>query len=158
MQRIYYGAPGTGKSYEVDKIVENVDEDKVFRVTFYPEYTYSDFVGQIKPIKTNSGFEYDIVEGDFLKALKKSYENTNEDVFLIIEEVSRGKCAAIFGDIFQLLDRVKTGVYCGYSRYGINNQLISSRIPQLTSNKVKLPPRFHIIGTLNTSDQSVLDI
>ncbi len=158
MQRIYYGAPGTGKSFEVDKILKEVNDENIFRVTFYPEYSYSDFVGQIKPKKTDSGFEYDIVEGVFLKALKKAYEDTSVDVYLIIEEVSRGRTTAIFGDIFQLLDRVKTGLFKGFSRYSINNDLISSRIPQIPSDKVKLPPRFHILGTLNTSDQSVYPI
>lgn len=45
MQRIYYGAPGTGKSFEVDKILKEVNDENIFRVTFYPEYSYSDFVG-----------------------------------------------------------------------------------------------------------------
>ncbi len=155
MQKIYYGAPGTGKSYEIDKLLKNVSDDRLFRVTFYPEFTYSDFVGQIMPVKTSSGFDYNFVPGEFFNALKKAYENTNEDVYLIIEEISRGKAAAIFGDLFQLLDREKNGHEAGYSRYGINNDIISSRIPQLYNKKVKLPPCFHIIGTLNTSDQNV---
>lgn len=71
--------------------------------------------------------------------------------------MSRGDCAAIFGDIFQLLDRERTGVNSGYSKYFITNELIAKDIIPLRTNgnKVKLPPNFHILGTVNTSDQNV---
>lgn len=162
MQVIYYGAPGTGKSNTIDtEIVSNVPEGYVFRVTFYPDYSYSDFVGQLLPVVRSSenGGEnkitYDFVKGVFTKALEKAYEDTSRDVYLIIEEMSRGDCAAIFGDIFQLLDRKKDGVDRGYSKYFINNEMISKDIHALQGSQVKLPPKFHIYGTVNTSDQNV---
>lgn len=155
MQKIYYGAPGTGKSYSIEEQLSSVSEDRIFRVTFYPDYMYSDFIGQLIPVKKETGFEYDFVEGDFLKAIKKAYENLHEDVYVVIEELSRGKAPAIFGDTFQLLDRIKVGLNKGYSRYGITNQIISDRIPTLPSNKVKLPPNLHILATLNVCDQNV---
>ena len=161
MQVIYYGAPGTGKSHKIDtEKVKDVMTDYVFRVTIYPDFTYSDFVGQLLPVvKTKNGSEkeitYEFVKGVFTKALEKAYEDTSKDVYLIIEEMSRGDCAAIFGDIFQLLDREKEGVNKGYSRYFINNEMISKDIHALEGNRVKLPPKFHILGTVNTSDQNV---
>lgn len=163
MQVIYYGAPGTGKSYEIDnEIIKNVEKDRIFRVTFHPDYTYSDFVGQIMPKvlppcspEEHSIITYDFQKGIFTLALEKAYENTSKDVYLIIEEMSRGNCAAIFGDIFQLLDRESNGINKGYSRYFIDNELISKDIVTINDNKVKLPPNFHILGTVNTSDQNV---
>lgn len=165
MQTIYYGAPGTGKSHTIDSdIVSGVSDDRVFRVTFYPDFSYSDFIGQLLPKvipPTTAGgtstITYDFQKGVFTNALEKAYENTSKDVYLIIEEMSRGDCAAIFGDIFQLLDRESSGVNAGYSKYFITNEIISKDIIQLSSNgnKVKLPPNFHILGTVNTSDQNV---
>ncbi|GAA6428545.1 AAA family ATPase [Dielma fastidiosa] len=164
MQTIYYGAPGTGKSHTIDtEILGSVSADRVFRVTFYPEFTYNDFIGQLLPKvipSTVSGgastITYDFQKGMFTLALEKAYENTSNDVYLVIEEMSRGDCAAIFGDIFQLLDREKSGVNKGYSKYFIDNELIAKDILSLKpASKVKLPPNFHILGTVNTSDQNV---
>lgn len=163
MQVIYYGAPGTGKSNEIEtEIVAKVAPEYVFRVTFYPDYTYNDFIGQLLPkvIKGKTPGEastitYDFVKGVFTEALEKAYMDTSKDVYLIIEEMSRGDCAAIFGDIFQLLDRETEGSDKGYSKYFINNSLISKDIVALPKSRVKLPPKFHILGTVNTSDQNV---
>lgn len=167
MQIIYYGAPGTGKSHTIDvdpNIISADTDNRVFRVTFYPDFTYSDFIGQLLPKVIPSAtpggtstITYDFQKGVFTNALEKAYENTANDVYLIIEEMSRGDCAAIFGDIFQLLDRERTGVNAGYSKYFVTNELIAKDIiPLRTSgNKIKLPPNFHILGTVNTSDQNV---
>ncbi|NBH14097.1 hypothetical protein D3Z36_07850 [Lachnospiraceae bacterium] len=163
MQVIYFGAPGTGKSHTIDtEIIQGVNTDYVFRVTFYPDYTYNDFVGQLLP-KVIPGenpqepgmITYDFVKGIFTMALEKAYEDTSKDVYLIIEEMSRGDCAAVFGDIFQLLDREKEGLYAGYSKYFINNEMMAKDIIALPGTQVKLPPKFHILGTVNTSDQNV---
>lgn len=162
MQIIYYGAPGTGKSFSMDELIKTfgVGEDKVFRTTFHPEYTYNDFLGQLLPKvqKTATGetnISYEFAKGVFTRALEKAYEDTSKKVFLIIEEMSRGDCAAIFGDIFQLLDRESHGVDKGYSKYFINNDVIAKDIIAFTGDKVKLPPNFNIWGTVNTSDQNV---
>lgn len=161
MQTIYYGAPGTGKSYKIDtEVVGGVDDEYIFRVTFYPDFSYSDFVGQLLPsVKQGEDgtdtITYEFEKGVFTLALERAYENTAEDVYLIIEEMSRGNCAAIFGDIFQLLDRKKDGVNRGYSRYFINNKMMAKDIAALPGSKVRLPPNFHILGTVNTSDQNV---
>lgn len=163
MQVIYYGAPGTGKSYTIDNsIIVGVPDDYVFRVTFYPDYSYSDFIGQLLPVVLPSStpggsntITYSFEKGIFTRALEKAYEDLSKDVYLIIEEMSRGDCAAILGDLFQLLDRERVGINKGYSKYFINNALISKDIIALPGSQVKLPPNFHIFGTMNTSDQNV---
>lgn len=162
MQTIYYGAPGTGKSHQIDQyIIKNVPEEQIFRVTFYPDFSYGDFVGQLIPVvipSTTGGastITYNFEKGIFTMALERAYEDLNKDVYLIIEEMSRGDCAAIFGDIFQLLDRFNSGVNKGFSKYSIDNKMISKDIVAHIGSKVKLPPNFHILGTVNTSDQNV---
>lgn len=162
MQKIYYGAPGTGKSYAISKDLREMkipDED-IFRVTFHPEYTYCDFVGQILPTIKNNGenrgdISYDMVKGVFTLALEKAYQDTSKEVFLIVEEMSRGNCSAIFGDIFQLLDRETEGIDKGWSKYFINNSLIAKDIIYLKDDRIKLPANLSILGTVNTSDQNV---
>ena len=162
MQKIYYGAPGTGKSFTIDKMIEDqgITEEYIFRITFHPDFTYSDFTGQLLPTVIKSGpskgdITYNFAKGVFTQALEKAYEDTSKEVYLIVEEMSRGNCAAIFGDIFQLLDREKTGLDKGYSKYFINNELIAKDILAITDSRVKLPPNLNILGTVNTSDQNV---
>lgn len=158
MQKIYYGAPGTGKSYEILKYLKEkqISDEHIFRVTFHPEYTYSDFVGQILPtVKKNGEVSYDFAKGVFTLALEKAYQDTSKEVFLIIEEMSRGNCSAIFGDIFQLLDRDNVGTEKGWSKYFINNPIIAKDIIALTDDRIKLPANLSILGTVNTSDQNV---
>ena len=152
IQAIYYGAPGTGKSYKVkhEVIPSGV---KHYTVTFYSDYYYSDFVGGIRPTRTTSGIEYKFQPGPFAKALKDSFA---EPVYLVIEEINRGNAAAIFGDIFQLLDRKS-----GTSEYSITNHdlyeyLIEEGVTALPEvDKIYLPSNLNIVGTMNTADQNV---
>lgn len=162
MQTIYYGAPGTGKSHEIDHMLsgKGIPEEYIFRITFHPDFTYSDFVGQLLPTVIKSGpskgdITYAFSKGVFTRAIEKAYEDTSKEVYLILEEMSRGNCAAIFGDIFQLLDREKAGLDKGYSKYFINNEVIARDILALADDRVKLPPNLSILGTVNTSDQNV---
>ena len=151
-QLVYYGAPGTGKSYCVDKIIrKKVDETQIFRTTFYSEYSYEDFTGQLLPIVKKDIITYEFQPGVFTNALKRAYMDLAKPVYLIIEEMSRGNVASVFGDIFQLLDRNSIGV----SRYPIRNSIIANEIAQVDSDIIKLPSNFHIIGTVNISDQNV---
>lgn len=158
---IYYGVPGTGKSYEIDQILKDTEETNKFRVTFHPEYTYNDFVGQLLPITDDDGkIDYKFVEGPFTKALQQAYSNRNEMVYLVIEEMSRGNCAAIFGDLFQLLDRAEEsnfslGYKKGWSMYKVDNSAIASKIPEIIGDKIQIPANLTIFGTVNTSDQNV---
>jgi len=157
---IYYGVPGTGKSYEIDTLLENVKDENKFRITFHPEYTYNDFIGQLLPTIIKSGehkgdITYDFQEGPFTLALQKAYSTPAEAIYLIIEEMSRGNCAAIFGDIFQLLDRVKDGAEKDWSRYFVNNEMIAKNIEEVSGDRIKIPSNLYILGTVNTSDQNV---
>ena len=127
LQQIFYGAPGTGKSHKVKEVTETLPKSDVFRTTFHPDSDYSTFVGCYKPkmvkapIRDGSGHEitsacedekkriaYEYEPQAFLKAYVRAYE-TEDPVFLVIEEINRGNCAQIFGDMFQLLDRNENG-------------------------------------------------
>ena len=106
---ILFGAPGTGKSYVIDQAAKQYPH---CRVTFHPDYTYAQFVGAYKPVpsqQTASGITYGFVPGPFVNTLTESLENPNTPHILIIEEINRADPAAVFGDVFQLLDRNDEG-------------------------------------------------
>lgn len=155
---IFYGVPGTGKSYRVKKLIEenNIPDEDVFRATLHPEFSYSDFIGQILPdIDDEDKPTYKYQPGIFTKALERALK-VNDPVLLILEEMSRANVAAVFGDIFQLLDRNQSGK----SDYGIDNDLIYNHLDKeaqtnLDSEKIKIPENLYIVGTVNTSDQNV---
>lgn len=151
---IFYGAPGTGKSFQAASYVQ-CGEMHLHRTVFFTDYQYSDFVGCLKPSIEGKDITYIFQEGPFLTALKDAYENPTEPIVLLIEELNRGNAAAIFGDIFQLLDRDTDGS----SKYEItvSKELASS----LTSyeacqgGRLKLPSNLFITATMNNSDQAV---
>jgi hypothetical protein len=181
---IFFGPPGAGKS---SKIKERIKDAKIYRTTFHPEYTYSDFLGQYKPVvgyhtDSNSKLDretfevngklikgkkpvvlYDFVPGVFTKAIIEAFKNPEENIYLIIEEINRGNCAAIFGDIFQLLDRD----YNNESEFPIDLpaellDYLQSSYPEdeniqniIKTEKLYLPRNFCILATMNTSDQSL---
>lgn len=198
LQKIYYGCPGTGKSFtikegtegqngekivyfdEKGRVIDNIehfrDKSKVstniFRTTFHPDYDYSSFVGSYKPVmlptideetgdvlKEDLGYAF--VPQVFTNAYVRAYKSLADDtltesekqVFLIIEEINRGNCAQIFGDLFQLLDRKN-----GESEYPIiPDAELRKHLEKegLESNRLKLPKNLHILATMNTSDQSL---
>lgn len=113
-QRIFFGAPGTGKSYKLNKEAENFfNKNNISRVTFHPNYNYSNFIGTFKPFpkikNDNETITYTYVPGILTKLLIRALNNPTEDFLLIIEEINRANTAAVFGDFFQLLDRDKNG-------------------------------------------------
>ena len=148
---IFFGAPGTGKSYKIEHDV--IPSGMVpYRVTFYPDYYYSDFVGGLRPYNGDNGLEYKFEPGPFAKALKDSF---TKKTYLVIEEINRGNAAAIFGDIFQLLDR-KTGD----SEYSVTNHdlyqyLVDNGVDGLEKDKIYIPDGLVILCTMNTADQNV---
>ena len=172
LQVIYYGAPGTGKSHEVREIIgEDTDQPNVFRTTFHPDTDYASFVGCYKPCmqptskeeKTLTGKDeeivYTFVPQVFTDAYVYAYKHPAETTYLVLEEINRGNCAQIFGDLFQLLDR-KDGV----SEYKIkaDNDLAKYLVAQLgeesegiKDGKLCLPANLSILATMNTSDQSL---
>lgn len=101
---LLYGVPGVGKSKTIQRDYCN-DESRMERVVFHPDYTYSDFVGQILPRVEDEKLKYVFTPGPFTKLLAKAWSNPDEKYYLIIEEINRGNAPAIFGEIFQLLDR-----------------------------------------------------
>lgn len=135
-QCIYYGVPGSGKSYTIDEIIKDYPEYQKIRVVFHPEYTNADFIGQVLPKLEEGNVKYEFRPGPFTKILYRAYHNPSEKYFLVIEEINRGNAAAIFGDVFQLLDRIKDGeppetlegnVYgTGWSKYFIENDFINN--------------------------------
>lgn len=135
-QTIYYGVPGSGKSHKIDEITKNLSEEQKIRVVFHPEYTNADFVGQILPClnQTTGNIEYKFSPGPFAQILRRAYLNPSKKYVLVIEEINRGNAASIFGDLFQLLDRIDKGSKAsignniyeeGWSSYFINNDYIN---------------------------------
>lgn len=115
-QIIFYGVPGCGKSHKISEILKDKnqfkidsEEEQIGRTVFHPDYTNSDFVGQIMPTVDNGIIEYKFTPGPFTKILAKALKHSENQYVLIIEEINRGNSAAIFGEIFQLLDRIKSG-------------------------------------------------
>lgn len=166
---ILYGVPGAGKSYTIEN--EYSDEDtKKERVVFHPDYTYSDFVGQILPKSENGDVTYQFMPGPFTKIVDEAYHNPNKKFILVIEEINRGNAPAIFGDIFQLLDRdgkkeikdedgnlIPNKNYCA-SSYGIINADIAKIVYGDENHEIKIPSNMSIICTMNTSDQNVFTL
>jgi hypothetical protein len=204
IQTIYFGPPGCGKSFKVRTVARfdlgiDVDGPQLIETAFHPEYTYGDFVAKLLPhskahrqayVVTGADapfgslridaahddvkIEYHIQAGPFLKALARAYAS-EQPVLLVIDEINRGNCAQIFGDMFQLLDRDAKG----WSRYGLDlGQLHQHALVQELARlgvdlsalsehllidsaggqprvKLRLPPTLSIIGTMNTSDESV---
>ena len=206
-QVIYFGAPGTGKSHEVKRLTASAD---VIRTTFHPDSDYSTFVGAYKPTTIDvqmrdiaghlvfdeetkepvweTRIVYEFVEQAFLQAYIKAWDayakaaegEKAEEQYLVIEEINRGNCAQIFGDLFQLLDR--NG--CGFSDYPIQadkdmkkqlskafegktiadaeriNNIYGKDIVSkvLSGDILLLPDNLYIWATMNTSDQSLFPI
>lgn len=151
---ILYGVPGAGKSWTVKNEYCNND-DLMERLVFHPDYTYSDFVGQILPRVSDDGsVSYEFSPGPFTKLLKKAYYNPMNKFYLVIEEVNRGNAPAIFGDIFQLLDRDLKGK----SEYFITNGDIAKIVYGDENHKVSIPSNMSILCTMNTSDQNVFTL
>lgn len=166
-QRIFFGAPGTGKSYQLNKEAKKYFTDNYERVTFHPNYMYGSFVGTYKPTMEGNGSDrkiiYDYVPGPFMRlyvrALKSLKSENPEPYLLIIEEINRANVAAVFGDVFQLLDRGDDGS----SEYPIQ---VSEDIKRYLAKElggdsddytsIKIPSNMYIWATMNSADQGVM--
>ena len=164
--RIVFGAPGTGKSTLVDEECEYMIKEygaEFERVTFHPDYTYSQFVGTYKPYMEGDDIQYRFVPGPFMRVLSKAYQNIlseekTKPFILIIEEINRANVAAVFGDVFQLLDRNKKGIsdFSIEASEDIKNYL--SMVFDADSNsfdKIRIPNNMFIWSTMNSADQGV---
>ncbi|NBH71448.1 hypothetical protein D3Z51_05300 [Clostridiaceae bacterium] len=167
MNTLLYGVPGSGKSWTI--VHEYCKKDtKVERLVFHPDYTYADFIGQILPAVDEDGqVSYKFTAGPFTNILKEAYWHPKQKYILIIEEINRGNAPAIFGEIFQLLDRKaddtnsaeEDRIYpIGTSEYGITNANIAQVVYGNPDTKVRITSNLSIIGTMNTSDQNVFTL
>lgn len=164
---ILYGVPGSGKSWTIQH--EYCHPDSVVEcLVFHPDYTNSDFVGQILPVvdkENGNQVTYEFSPGPFTTILRDAYANPQQEYILVIEELNRGNAPAIFGDIFQLLDRtveektIDGEIYPpGTSEYEITNKNIAEIVYQDASHKVRIPSNLSILATMNTSDQNVFTL
>lgn len=164
--RIVFGAPGTGKSYELKEDCEKLLKDtngSYERVTFHPDYSYSQFVGTYKPVMgADEKIRYDFVPGPFMRvyvdSLKSGRTENPQPHLLLIEEINRAKVAAVFGDVFQLLDRDDDGV----SEYEIQasediRKYLAKQLGGVPDNyqKIRIPNNMFIWSTMNSADQGV---
>ncbi len=170
---IFYGAPGTGKSNKIDQEIKKVGKDKFIRTTFHPDSDYSTFVGCFKPVKDKETgkITYSFMPQAFVRAYIKAWQQKpSEPTYLVIEEINRGNCAQIFGDIFQLLDRNKDGESTyeifpdsdlqeflaeTFDKEGIR---VGAPADIINGSAMKLPNNLYIWATMNTSDQSLFPI
>ena len=165
-QTIFYGVPGSGKSNKItEKLGElKIPKERTTRVVFHPDYSSSDFIGQILPKTKQKKVIYEFQPGPFAEILCEAYHDPANSYVLIIDEINRGNAAAIFGDVFQLLDRKNEkskpeGVYKeGWSDYFINNENLRKLLKLPKKEGVRLPPNFSIWATMNTSDQNVFSL
>ena len=153
---ILYGVPGCGKSHEIKtKYCKN--PAFMERVVFHPDYTYSDFVGQILPKTDGQKISYPFTPGPFTTILKKAINDSDPDnmYYLVIEEINRGNAPAIFGEVFQLLDRDN-----GESEYGITNFDIARCVygEGKEETEIKIPANLTILATMNTADQNIFTL
>ena len=163
--RIVFGAPGTGKSFLLDKDRRSIvsSEDQFERVTFHPEYSYSSFVGCYKPVSENGNIIYKYVPGPFLrvlvKALKSGLNDTQSKPYLLlIEEINRANVASVFGEVFQLLDRDNNGVsqYEIHASEDMKKYLAEELGGDFNSfSHIKLPNNMFIWASMNSADQGV---
>lgn len=169
---IYFGAPGTGKSYTLNEdkkeLLGEDEDDNYERVTFHPDYSYAHFVGTYKPVPKDDGITYSYVPGPFMRTYVKAVNELNEarknsaepkPILLVIEEINRANVAAVFGDIFQLLDRDETGksVYPIHASEDIKEYLESNLDANSEENcsTLCIPANMYIWATMNSADQGV---
>ena len=158
---LLYGVPGAGKSHKIATEFCS-DENRMVRVVFHPDYTYSDFVGQILPVVEGKDLSYKFTAGPFTQIMKLAYDNPGQMYYLVIEEINRGNAPAILGEIFQLLDRKDEDGYSedviGESEYGIVNYEVANEVYGNKDIKIKIPSNLTILATMNTADQNVFTL
>ena len=165
MNRIVFGAPGTGKSHTLNEDVQglvNSENASFERVTFHPEYSYSSFVGCYKPVSETDGIEYKYVAGPFMRVLVEAYKSGRTEHprphILLIEELNRARVAAVFGEVFQLLDRDATGKseYDIAPSEDVKKYLFSELGGDMSDyDTIRIPNNMFIWATMNSADQGV---
>lgn len=160
--KIFYGCPGTGKSYKLNQILNNIPKEQQNRITFHPDFDYASFVGGYKPISVKGDddkydIQYKFVAQAFAKIYVEAWKNIENEnkYFLAIEEINRGNCAEIFGDIFQLLDRDANYTVTPSDEFQKYLEEELGAEHDGLKNGLKLPSNLYIYATMNTSDQSL---
>ena len=164
---IFFGAPGTGKSYQLNNKVKEIigNANQIERVTFHPDYSYAQFVGTYRPVSESDGqVNYKFVPGPFVRVLVNALRSARDlqtkalPCFLIVEEINRSKVAAVFGDIFQLLDRNEDNS----SEYEIQasedlRKYLASKLGGEPDeyDSLFIPDNMFIWATMNSADQGV---
>lgn len=161
---LLYGVPGSGKSWTIEHEYCK-KESIVERLVFHPDYTNADFIGQILPVvDKDKQVSYEFTPGPFTSIMREAYWHPDKEYILIIEEINRGNAPAIFGEVFQLLDRKVAltdnddEMPVGTSEYGITHKYMAEEIYHDETHKVKIPSNLSILGTMNTSDQNVFTL
>ncbi len=184
---VFFGAPGTGKSHRLDKLAKAAFRENIRRVTFYPDYAYSQFVGCYKPVtrfdenkddeplcQSKGYISYEFVPGPFLETYIEAVKNPEKNYVLIVEEINRANAAAVFGDVFQLLDRdadgrskyeiavpeeMKVRLECDFFQEKCNGRSCGhfGEVSPLKKEceRLSLPPNMYIWATMNSADQGV---
>lgn len=173
LQIIYFGTPGSGKSHKVQQSLEKVVDENVFRTTFHPDSDYASFVGCYKPTMEDEEIKYEFTPQVFTEAYVQAWKKQEEaseqgleeaeKVYLVIEEINRGNCAQIFGDLFQLLDRNEDGssTYKIRADKDLANYLqkeLGENHEGIAGGNLQLPANLHLTATMNTSDQSLFPL
>ena len=150
---LFYGAPGTGKSYKMkDKTHKSLNVTTVF----HSDMQNSDFIGALKPAVNGKDVTYLFSPGPFAKALRDAYKHPDQNVYLVIEELNRAPAMAVFGELFQLLDRKDNGesVY-GVSFPSEEFQAWLNKETNMAHEEIRLPSNFSIYASINSADQGV---
>lgn len=151
---LLYGVPGSGKSYIINEKYCR-DESKIVRVVFHPDYMNTDFIGQILPtIDARGNITYSFTPGPFTDIMEKAYKNPLSMYYLVIEEINRGNAPAIFGEVFQLLDRAVGGE----SKYSVSHPMVANQMYGDPEKQIKIPSNLTILATMNTADQNVFTL
>ncbi len=156
--RIIYGAPGTGKSHSIE---QSSNKEFIVRTVFHPETQYSDFVGCLKPVMEGDRVAYRFRPGAFTEALVKAIKDPSNIYSLVIEEINRAPAAAVFGEIFQLLDRKPDGSSCyqvDISDPDLLTYLNAQTGGHFLEGKLFIPSNLSLVATMNSSDQAVMPL
>ena len=160
---LFFGAPGTGKSFEAEKLVD-CSKEHLHKVVFFAEYQNADFIGTLRPAADGETVTYRFVPGPLVNAWVDALQNPGQPVVLLIDELNRGNAPSIFGEAFQLLDRDEMGS----SQYEITlPEEVARHISEKTgktsngevfTEKYGFPRNLFIIGTMNSADQGVFPL
>lgn len=156
---IFYGAPGTGKSYKIQEELQAYEETQTIRTVFHADTQTGDFVGAFKPVMVDNKLQYAFQPGPFTNALVLALNHPDKKFFLVVEEINRAPAAAVFGEIFQLLDRNIDGdSYYQISASDPAHEEYLAKSIAGWQGKMRLPSNLTLLASMNSSDQAVMPL